>query len=116
MFESLQPGVSLALIPESALEPSRPLDWEGILCHELAHWRRRDHLAAFLAEILVCVLPWNPLAWWAKTRLSQLAELACDDWVLASGSEGTDYAASLLELVPQRGPSLALTCPASPRH
>jgi BlaR1 peptidase M56 len=113
MFESLQPGVSLALIPESALEPSRPLDWEGILCHELAHWRRRDHLAAFLAEILLCVLPWNPLAWWAKTRLSQLAELACDDWVLASGSEGTDYAASLLELVPQRGPALALTAVSS---
>ena len=62
---------------------------------------------------MICTLPWNPLAWWAKGRLGQLAELACDDWVLASGMAGTDYAASLLELLPQRGTSPALAAVSS---
>ncbi len=49
-----------------------------------------------------CALPWHPLAWWAKRRLGQLSELACDDWVLAAGLPAADYAESLLGLVPQR--------------
>ena len=89
------------------------IDWVAVFCHELAHWRRLDHVSSLAGQLLVCVLPWNPLAWWTKARLAQLAELACDDWVLASGLEGTDYAASLLELVPQRGASPALAAVSS---
>ena len=76
-------------------------------------WRRLDHIASLAGELLVCVLPWNPLAWWSRSRLGQFAELACDDWVLASGSVGTDYAASLLELLPQRATALALAAVSS---
>ena len=96
----------ILLVPARVHEEDSAIDWVAVFCHELAHWRMLDHLASLAGEILVCVLPWNPLAWWAKTRLSQLAELVCDDWVLACGSEGTDYAASLLELVPQHGVNL----------
>jgi len=103
----------ILLVPARVSKEDDAIDWVAIFCHELAHWRRLDHLATLASELLVCVLPWNPLAWWAKARLSQIAELACDDWVLACGSEGTDYAASLLELVPQRGPALALTAVSS---
>lgn len=98
----------LLLVPARVRDEDRGIDWVAIFCHELAHWRRLDHIASLAGELLVCVLPWNPLAWWARTRLAQLAELACDDWVLACGSEGTEYVASLLELVPRRGPALAL--------
>jgi len=73
-------------------------DWVGVFCHELAHWRRGDHLTAVLSEILVVLLPWNPLAWYAKRRLAELAEHACDDWALACGSPSTDYAESLMKL------------------
>ncbi len=83
------------------------------MCHELAHWQRADHLAALAGQVAVCVLPWNPLAWWAKSRLAQLGELACDDWVLATGLPGTDYAESLLALVPERRGSLALAAVSS---
>jgi len=103
----------ILLIPARVYEEDNAIDWVAIFCHELAHWRRLDHVASLAGELLVCVLPWNPLAWWARTRLSQLAELACDDWVLACGSDGTDYAASLLELVPQRSPALALSAVSS---
>jgi len=61
------------------------VDWLGVLCHELAHWKRRDHWSSLIAEVVVALLPVQPLAWWARRRLGQLCERACDDWVLASG-------------------------------
>jgi Leucine-rich repeat (LRR) protein len=71
-----------------------------VLCHELAHWKRRDHISGLLAELVVCILPWHPLLWWAKSRLISLSEQACDDWVVATGQPCTDYAESLLDLTP----------------
>ena len=63
--------------------------------------------------MLVCALPWHPLAWSARHRLAQLSELACDDWVLASGLPATEYADSLLSLIPQRRRSMALAAVSS---
>jgi beta-lactamase regulating signal transducer with metallopeptidase domain len=97
----------LILMPES-FKASASVDWAGVFCHELAHWVRRDHLSRLFADLLLCALPWHPLAWWSRQRLGQLAELACDDWVLATGVAAPDYAESLLGLVPQRSRSLAL--------
>ena len=89
------------LIPRSA-EEGDGIDWVSILCHELAHYKRRDHIAGLLAELAVCILPWQILLWWAKKRLLRLSERACDDWVLDCGQPGTDYVDSLLDLVPQQ--------------
>ncbi|MHC4501608.1 MAG: redoxin domain-containing protein, partial [Planctomycetota bacterium] len=50
---------------------------------------------------MVCVMPWNLLLWLGKRRLVRLSEQACDDWVVAAGQPGTDYAESLLDLAPQ---------------
>ena len=88
------------LVPSAAGRSDRVIDWTGVLCHELAHWKRRDHISGLLAELAVCVLPWHPLLWWAKSRLISLSEQACDDWVLATGQPGADYAESLLDLAP----------------
>ncbi|MGE5296639.1 MAG: M56 family metallopeptidase [Solirubrobacterales bacterium] len=88
------------LIPRDASEDSS-LDWESIICHELAHWKRCDHVSGLLAELLVCILPWQPLLWWGRKRLMDLSEEACDDWVIASGQTGTRYARTLLGLTPQ---------------
>ncbi|MBN2592395.1 MAG: hypothetical protein JXA81_02725 [Sedimentisphaerales bacterium] len=79
----------------------RHIDWVDVICHELAHWRRWDHVSGLIAELAVCVLPWNPLLWWSKKRMVRLSEQACDDWVLAGGCAGTDYAQSLLNLSPE---------------
>jgi beta-lactamase regulating signal transducer with metallopeptidase domain len=80
----------------------------GVLCHELAHCKRRDHLASLAAEIAVCLLPWNPLAWSANRRLRDLSEQACDAWALAAGETPATYAETLLRLIPQRHPALGL--------
>ncbi|MBN1360177.1 MAG: hypothetical protein JW993_06275 [Sedimentisphaerales bacterium] len=84
-------------------------DWAAVFCHELAHWKRLDHVSGLWAELLVAALPWHPLAWWAKGRLSRLSEEVCDDWVLASGHIGVDYAESLLDLAPQNQPAFVPT-------
>jgi cytohesin len=89
------------LIPCSA-DTVDGIDWVSILCHELAHYKRRDHIAGLFTELAVCILPWQMLLWWAKKRLLRLSERACDDWVLACGQTGTDYVDSLLDLVPQQ--------------
>ena len=78
------------------------LDWVGVICHELAHWRRRDHISGLIAELIVCILPWNPLLWWSKKRMVRFSEQACDDWVVAGGQSAEDYAQSLLNFRPQK--------------
>ncbi len=78
------------------------VDWVGVFCHELAHLKRLDHLSGLFAELLTTLFPWHPLLWWAQGRLVRLGEQACDDWVLAAGQTGVDYAESLLDLAPQR--------------
>jgi beta-lactamase regulating signal transducer with metallopeptidase domain len=86
------------LVPDDLDEQ---FDWVDVICHELAHWRRWDHISGLIAELAVCILPWNLLLWWSKKRMVRLSEQACDDWVLAGGCAGTDYAQSLLNLSPE---------------
>ncbi|HUT29571.1 MAG TPA: DUF1573 domain-containing protein [Sedimentisphaerales bacterium] len=90
------------LVPRAIAQAGGKVDWVSVVCHELAHYKRRDHIWGFLAELAVCIFPWNPLLWLAKSRLVALSEQACDDWVLASGREADGYAESLLDLLPQK--------------
>jgi BlaR1 peptidase M56 len=102
------------VLPETAMEATS-IAWVGVFCHELAHWLRGDHWSSLIGEVLVCALPWHPLAWRARHRLGQLSELACDDWVLATGLPSTEYAESLLSLIPQRPGVMALAAVSSHR-
>lgn len=77
--------------------------WTGecariVLRHELAHVRRGDWTVQMAGELLRAVYWFNPLVWIACTRLRQESEHACDDAVLASGVDATDYASHLLDL------------------
>jgi beta-lactamase regulating signal transducer with metallopeptidase domain len=92
--------IPVLLVPGVDGRCDSTIDWTGVLCHELAHWKRRDHISGLLAELAVCIVPWHLLLWWAKSRLTSLSEQACDDWVLATGQPGADYAESLLDLTP----------------
>lgn len=89
------------LIPADSCGSNDRLDWVSVVCHELAHAKRRDHISGLFAELMVCVLPWQPLLWWARQRLAALSEEACDDWVIASGQRTTSYARTLLNLTVQ---------------
>jgi beta-lactamase regulating signal transducer with metallopeptidase domain len=93
----------ILLVPAAAL--SAGVDWPSILCHELAHWKRRDHVTSLVGEMLVALLPVQPLAWWARRRLALLCERSCDDWVLAMGRSPIHYAESLLQLLSMQAES-----------
>jgi HEAT repeat protein/beta-lactamase regulating signal transducer with metallopeptidase domain len=69
-----------------------------VLLHELAHVKRRDCLTHVIAQT-ACALHWfNPLAWIAARHIRTERERACDDLVLACGTDGPDYAEELLEI------------------
>ena len=57
------------------------VDQVAVFRHELAHWRRRDHLSTLAAELLAVLLPWHPLAWAARARP--------DVWLVARGPAQT---------------------------
>jgi cell division protein FtsI (penicillin-binding protein 3) len=88
----------VVLMPRSSLgwDEAR---WRIVLLHELAHVRRRDCLAAMMAQI-VCALHWfDPLAWLLHARLRTERELAADEDVVARGVRPSDYAKHLLDVV-----------------
>ena len=70
----------------------------GVLLHELAHLRRRDPLALWVAQWVKALHWFNPLAWLTLRQLRADQERACDDSVLRHGVRASDYAQYLLDL------------------
>ena len=83
--------------------PSASADWPEdrrriVLSHELAHIARGDWLLQVCAELARAFYWFHPLVWMAAERLRQESELACDDCVLNSGIQPSEYANQLLDL------------------
>ena len=84
----------------------------AVLCHEIAHLRRRDLVVNLLGRV-ACAFHWfNPLVWFAAWRLRIESERACDDMVLGVGTRPSEYADHLLQIVcvaaRSRTPAVAL--------
>ena len=86
----------------SILIPAIAETWTGdrrraVILHELAHIARRDCLTQTLAFV-ACALYWfHPAVWWVTRRL-RIERLACDDRVIAAGTQPREYAGHLLEI------------------
>jgi VWFA-related protein len=76
--------------------PEAQLD--AVLAHEGEHARRRDPLVQWLALLNRAMFWFHPLAWWLESKLSALAEEACDAAVLARGHDPFEYSEYLLEM------------------
>jgi beta-lactamase regulating signal transducer with metallopeptidase domain len=114
-FGARRPAI---LIP--AVADTWPADRRrAVLLHELAHVARYDCLTQMFA-FAACALYWfHPAAWWIARRLRVERELACDDRVIAAGTQARDYAGHLLEIAyafgSYRAPALAVSM-ARPRQ
>lgn len=85
------------LLPEYALN-WLPEKREWAVRHEQAHIARQDWLWMLFAQAMTCVFWFNPLVWFAASRLRNEAEHAADDAVLAAGADAAGYAEQLLEV------------------
>ena len=95
--------MACGLLHPAVIMPAEADEWPPervrvVLLHELAHVKRRDCLTHALAQ-LACAVHWfNPLVWIAARQVRTERERACDDLVLAAGTEAPDYADQLLEI------------------
>jgi beta-lactamase regulating signal transducer with metallopeptidase domain len=69
---------------------------DGIIAHEVVHVRRHDNLVAALHMLVQAVCWFHPLVWWIGSRLLDERERACDEAVVAMGSDPRIYAESIL--------------------
>lgn len=99
---SLEPGIfgilkPVLLWPEEISERLSDEHLEAILAHELWHVRRHDNLAAAVHMVVQAIFWFHPLLWWLGARLIEERERACDEGVLATGSQRQVYAESILK-------------------
>ena len=100
---SLEPGIfgvtRPALIwPEGISKRLEDSHLDAIIAHEVWHVRRRDNLAAALHMLVEAVFWFYPLVWWLGSRLVEERERACDEEVVALGSNRQVYAESILKV------------------
>ncbi|MGY3040162.1 beta-lactamase regulating signal transducer with metallopeptidase domain [Rhodanobacter sp. TND4EL1] len=87
-----------------------------ILAHESAHARRRDGWWCLLAQLVLALYWFHPLAWWALSALRHDQELACDAVVLRKhGAHRRRYAHAMLK-TQSAAFALPVGCAWSPRH
>lgn len=69
-----------------------------VVAHERSHIAVRDPLLLIAGVAAVVAMPWNPIIWWAYSRLRLAMELDCDARVLRAGARPHAYGALLLDL------------------
>jgi bla regulator protein BlaR1 len=99
----LEPGVvgllhPILLLPAGITDRLTKAQFEAVLAHELCHIRRRDNLTAAIHMLVEAVFWLYPLVWWIGARLVEERERACDEDVLAGGSEPRVYAQAILKV------------------
>jgi len=100
---SVEPGIfgiaqPVLVWPEGISARLEDAHLEAILAHEVCHVRRRDNLAAAMHMLVEAIFWFYPLVWWLGARLVEERERACDEEVLASGTQREVYAESILKI------------------
>jgi hypothetical protein len=88
------------LLPAGLLSQLEASKQKAVLAHELAHYRRGDHLVRWAGCAILAVYWWHPVVWWARRRLHRAEQQCCDAWVLWSLPKSEKaYAETLLATV-----------------
>lgn len=94
-FGSWRPTV---FVPEGFETAHAARKRDAMLAHELAHLAACDPFWHGAARLLVAVLWWHPLAWWALGRLRSASEAAADEASLVIENGPSELAACLVAL------------------
>lgn len=86
------------LIPSGLPGKLSPAELESVILHELAHAKRRDNWTAAFAHAMTCLFWFYPVLWWIEKQLRRECEAACDETVVACGTEPDDYVAGILKV------------------
>jgi len=93
-------GRPMIILPAALVERLEDDQIECIVCHELAHFIRRDHWSNAFALSVAALYWWFPIAWWARRELLAAQEQCCDALViLTAGLSRRRYAETLLETI-----------------
>jgi beta-lactamase regulating signal transducer with metallopeptidase domain len=86
------------ILPRGLWEQLDDTGRQAVLCHELAHLKRRDHWICWVMLLVSWMYWWHPVVWWIRRRVREEADLCCDIWVttLLPGSRRA-YATALLQ-------------------
>lgn len=88
------------LLPEQLLRYVDDDELSTLLAHELAHIRRGDLWVRVLELTTSVLFWWHPVVWWARRRIREAEEEACDAWVVWALSAHTEsYAQAMLKTV-----------------
>ncbi len=73
----------------TVLLPAECVDWnpamrQAVLAHERSHVEHADFYIQLLASLYRAAFWFNPLAWWLRNRLAELAETRSDDAAMAN--------------------------------
>ncbi len=91
-------GPPRLLVPAGLLGRLTPEGRDTLLLHELAHWRRGDHLVRALEFVALGLYWWHPVVWFARRELREAEEQCCDAWVVSAlPGAGRAYASALLD-------------------
>ena len=91
----------LGLLRPRIFVPSDYENWPAnhrryVSIHEQRHVQRRDIAFKYVADLLCCLMWFNPVFWFLNYRLSVLREKACDNAVLCTGVNPIDYCEVIL--------------------
>lgn len=88
------------LLPRAFMDQLDGEARDAVILHELAHFRRGDHLVRLFEAVCLAVFWWHPGVWIARRELQNAEEECCDAWVVSvtSGS-GRRYAEALMQAV-----------------
>ncbi len=101
--ETIHSPMTYGTFKPAILLPIEAKDWNAAdlrraLVHELEHIARHDWLVQLASRVICCFYWFHPLSWLALRRLSLEAERACDDAVIQTSEDRTDYAEQLVVL------------------
>lgn len=86
------------VLPKRLVAELSPRQIHAICVHEWSHARRHDNLTATIQTLIQAIFWFHPLVWWLGSRLLEAREQACDEAVIADGSDPKTYAYAMLSV------------------